>query len=50
MTRRMISYHKIPQNATRIARTVFNVSICRTFMRLVFFIITTRGDGFIDRS
>jgi hypothetical protein len=46
----MISYHKIPQNAARIARTVFNVSICRTFMRSVSFITTTRGDGFIDRS
>jgi hypothetical protein len=31
----MISYHKIQQNTDRIARTVFIVAVCRTFMRSI---------------
>ena len=38
------------RNTVRIARTIGNAAVCRTFMRSVFFITTTRGDGFIDRN
>jgi hypothetical protein len=31
----MISYHKIQRNTARIARTVFIVAVCRTFMRSI---------------
>jgi hypothetical protein len=48
--RSMISRHKIQQNTARIARTIGNVAVCRTFVRSVFFITTRHGDGFIDRS
>ncbi len=46
----MIQYRKTWQNTARIARIIDNMVICRTFVRSVFFITTTRGDGFIDRS
>jgi hypothetical protein len=45
----MIQYRKTWQNTARIARTVLNVAVCRTFMRSLFFITTTRRDDFIDR-
>jgi len=35
----MISYHKTPQNTDRIARTVFNVAVCRAFLRSVLSIV-----------
>jgi hypothetical protein len=38
------------QSTDRIARTARNVAFCRTFLRSVLFITTTRGDGYIDRS
>ncbi len=47
--RTMIQYRKTWQNTARIARIIDNMVICRTFVRSVFFITTTRGDGFIDR-
>jgi hypothetical protein len=31
----MIFHHKIQQNTARIARTVLNVTVCRTFLRSV---------------
>jgi hypothetical protein len=46
----MIFRHKIQQNTDRIARTVLNVAVCRTFMQSVFSITTTHRDGYIDRS
>ena len=45
----MISHHKTQQSIDHIARTVFNVSICRTFLRSVFTIIITRVGGSIAR-
>jgi hypothetical protein len=45
----MIQYRKSWQNSARIARTIGNAVVCRTFMRSVFFITTTRGDSFTDR-
>jgi hypothetical protein len=48
--RSMISRHKIQQNTDRIARTVLNVAVCRTFLRSVLATITARGDGFIARN
>jgi hypothetical protein len=38
------------RNTARTARIIDNMVICRTFWRSVFFITTTRGDGYIDRS
>jgi hypothetical protein len=46
----MIQSRKSWQNTARIARIIDNIVICRTFMRLVFCITTTHGDGYIDRN
>jgi hypothetical protein len=48
--RTMIQYRKTWQNTARIARTVFNVAVCRAFWRSVSFITTRHGDGYIDHS
>jgi hypothetical protein len=48
--RTMISWRNVQQSTDCIARTIGYAAFCRTFMRSVFFITTTRGDGFIDRS
>jgi hypothetical protein len=48
--RSIISWRNVQQNTDRIARSVVNVAICRTFVRSVFVMPTVRGDGFIDRS
>ena len=45
----MISRHKIQQNTDRIARTVFNMFICRTFVRSVFTVTITRAGSSIAR-
>jgi hypothetical protein len=42
----MISHHKTQQSIDHIARTVFNVSICRTLLRSILTVIITRvGDA-----
>ena len=46
----MIQYRKSWQNSARIARTIGNRAVCRTFMRSVLFITTTHEDGFIARN
>lgn len=48
--RGMMARRKTQQITARIARTLLNVAVCRTFLRAVFFITTMHGDGFIDRS
>ena len=45
----MISWRNVQQNTARNARIIDNMVICRTFMRLLFFLTTTHGDGYIDR-
>jgi hypothetical protein len=35
----MIQYRKTWQNTARIARTVFNVAVCRTFMQSVLIMV-----------
>ena len=40
--RDMIRWRNVQLNAARIARTVFNMVICRTFMRSVLTVIFTR--------
>ena len=46
----MIQYRKRWQNTARIARTIGNAGVCRTFLRSVFIAIIARADGFIDRN
>jgi|SRR5215211_5108344 hypothetical protein len=46
----MISYHKTPQNTDRIARTVFNVAVCRAFLRSVLSIVYRPPGTITDRS
>ena len=46
----MISYHKIQQNTDRIARTVFNVAVCRIFLRSVLSIVYQSPGTITDRS
>ena len=48
--RTMISQHITQLNTARSARITVNIAICRTFMRSVFFVTTTRGEDLIDRS
>jgi hypothetical protein len=45
----MISHHKTQQSIDHIARTVFNVSICRTLLRSELTVIITRVAGSIAR-
>jgi hypothetical protein len=45
----MIQYRKSWQNTARNARIIDNMAFCRTFLRSVFFVTTTLGDGYIDR-
>jgi hypothetical protein len=45
----MIQSRKTWQNSARIARTVLNVAVCRTFVRSVFTGIITRVGGSIAR-
>ena len=46
--RSMISWRNVQQSTDRIARTLINAPVCRTFLRSVFSIITRVG-GCIDR-
>ena len=48
--RNMISWRNVQQNTARNDRIIDNMVICGTFMRSVFFIAITRGDGYIDCS
>jgi hypothetical protein len=48
--RSVISWRNVQQNTARNARPIGNAAVCRTFMRSVFFVSTTHGDGYIDRS
>ena len=45
----MIQSRKTWQSTARIARTVLNVAVCRTFMRSVLTVIITRVGGSIAR-
>ena len=45
--RRTISCRNVWRNT---ARTTGIAAVCRTFMRSIFFITVTHGDGFIERS
>jgi hypothetical protein len=47
--RSMISWRNVQQSTDRIARTLINAPVCRTFLRSVFSIIITRVGGCIDR-
>jgi hypothetical protein len=38
----MIHYHKSPLNTARIARTIANMVICRTFSRAVLLLVVDR--------
>jgi len=46
----MISRHNTQQNTARIARTVVNLALCRTFSRAMLLLVIARERGCIDCS
>jgi hypothetical protein len=42
--------HKTSDYTDRIDRTIGNAPVCRTFLRSIFFMTTTHGDGFTTAS